>query len=61
MKGDASKLGKDIRTRPTENYKESIDYMKERIKVLDGEFLQIWKEENFLTLNYRLDISAKEI
>lgn len=61
FKLETEKISNDVKARPTEDHKERLERVRERLKNFDEELTVIWKEEHFLALNYRLDICAKEL
>lgn len=61
LKVDVEKFVNDVAARPTENHADRMGRMKAGLEAIDRELAEIWRREHFLVLNYRLDISAKEI
>jgi hypothetical protein len=61
LKVDVVKFATDVANRPAENHADRMARMKASLEAVDKELAEIWKREHFLVLNYRLDISAKEI
>ena len=57
-------LGKDLTTAKAKNqddYSVRIEQHRKDLEDVDKTWLEIWNEESFLVLNYRMEISAREV
>lgn len=55
------RLVNDFKLKPKDDFSDRIASFKKILKEFEDSFMTIWSEEHFLALNYRLDVSAKEL